>query len=127
MTYFSGIRRLIQTSEHPVNEAALSTMKKHVSPVRILWTDVHLQQDSLREGFEALPTLPQVPVTELAAQLAGGRRASQDSLVFRGQLAEGGVRLRPVTDLIQQGETPRAGGVRENHGAHEGGGRGGRR
>lgn len=53
-----------------------------VLPVGVLWTDVHLQQDPLGEGFEALATLPQVPVAELAAQLAGGGRAGEDSLVL---------------------------------------------
>ena len=51
-------------------------------PVRILRTDVHLQQDPLGEGFEALAALPQVPVAELTAQLAGGGRARQDSLIL---------------------------------------------
>lgn len=53
-----------------------------VLPVRILRTDVHLQQDPLGEGFEALAALPQMPVTELAAQLAGGGWTRQDSLVL---------------------------------------------
>lgn len=51
-------------------------------PVWILRTDVHLQQDPLGEGFEALATLPQVPVAEITAQLAGGGRARQDPLVL---------------------------------------------
>lgn len=51
-------------------------------PVWILRTDVHLQQDPLGEGFEALATLPQVPVAEITAQLAGGGRAHQDPLVL---------------------------------------------
>ena len=97
-----------------------------VLPVGILRTDVHLQQDPLGEGFEALATLPQVPVAELAAQLAGGGRARQDPLVLRPQLAESRVRLGPDPDLVQQGEAPRARGVGEDHGSHEGGGGGGR-
>lgn len=80
---------------------------------------MHLQQDPLGEGFEALATLPQVPVAELAAQLAGGRRARQDSLILRPQLAETGVRLDRDPDLVQQRETPTGGGVGEDHGAHE--------
>lgn len=95
------------------------------SPVRILWADVHLQQDPLGEGLEALPTLPQMPVAELAAQLAGGGRARQDSLVLGPQMTETGVRLS--SNLVQQRETPRAGGVGEDHGADEGGDRRGRR
>lgn len=102
-----------------------------VWPVRVLWTDVHLQQDPLGEGFKALATLPQVPVAELAAQLAGGGRARQDSLVLGPQLAEAGVWRDPHPDLVQHGETSRAGGLREHHGAHDGGagcrGGGGRR
>lgn len=43
---------------------------------------MHLQEDPLGEGFEALATLPQVPVAEITAQLAGGGRARQDSLVL---------------------------------------------
>lgn len=53
--------------------------------VRLVWilrTDVHLQQDPLGEGLEALAALPQMPVAEVAAQLAGGGRARQDSLVL---------------------------------------------
>lgn len=53
-----------------------------VSPVWILRTDMHLQQDPLGEGFEALATLPEMPVTELTAQLAGGGWACQDPLVL---------------------------------------------
>ena len=53
-----------------------------VLPVWILRTHVHLQQDPLGEGFEALATLPQVPVAEVTAQLAGGGWACQDSLVL---------------------------------------------
>lgn len=86
---------------------------------------MHLQEDPLGEGLEALATLPQVPVTELAAQLAGGGRARQDSLVLRAQLTEAGVGLTPDSDFVQQGEAPRTGGVREDHGSQEGGGRGG--
>lgn len=43
---------------------------------------MHLQQDPLGEGFEALATLPQVPVTEITAQLAGGGWAGKDPLVL---------------------------------------------
>lgn len=43
---------------------------------------MHLQQDPLGEGLEALAALPQVPVAELAAQLAGGGWTCQDSLVL---------------------------------------------
>ena len=43
---------------------------------------MHLQQDPLSEGFKALATLPQVPVAEITAQLAGGGRARQDPLVL---------------------------------------------
>lgn len=43
---------------------------------------MHLQQDPLGEGLEALATLPQVPVAEITAQLAGGGWARQDSLVL---------------------------------------------
>lgn len=93
-----------------------------VLPVRVLRTDVHLQQDPLGEGFKALATFPQVPVAELAAQLTGGGRACQDSLVLWPQLAKSGVRLNRDPDLVQQGETPRAGRVGEDHGAHDGGG-----
>lgn len=49
---------------------------------------MHLQEDPLGERFEALAALPQVPVAEVAAQLAGGGRARQDSLVLQAQLAE---------------------------------------
>lgn len=87
---------------------------------------MHLQKDPLSEGFEALATLPQMPVAEITAQLAGGGWARQDSLVLCPQLAETGVRLRPDPNLVQQGEISRAGRVGEDHGAHEGGGRGGR-
>lgn len=62
-----------------------------VLPVWILWTDMHLQEDPLGESFEALATLPQVPVAEITAQLAGGGRARQDSLVLCPQLAKTGV------------------------------------
>lgn len=53
-----------------------------VLPVWILWTNVHLQQDSLGERLKALATLPQVPVTEITAQLAGGGWAGEDALVL---------------------------------------------
>lgn len=43
---------------------------------------MHLQQDPLGERLEALATLPQVPVTEIAAQLAGGGWTRQDPLVL---------------------------------------------
>lgn len=100
-------------------------LKEVVLPVRILRTDVHLQQDPLGEGLEALATLPQVPVAEVTAELAGGGRARQNTLVLRPQLSVTDVRLNPDPHLVQEGEVPRAGGVGEDHGAHEGGGGGG--
>lgn len=63
---------------------------------------MHLQQDPLGEGLEALAALPQMPVAELAAQLAGGGRARQNPLVLRAQLAEAGVRLNSDPNLVQQ-------------------------
>lgn len=60
----------------------IEMLKDAVLPVWILRTDMHLQQDPLGEGLEALATLPQVPVTEITAQLAGGGWARQDSLVL---------------------------------------------
>lgn len=96
------------------------------SPVGVLWADVHLQEDPLGEGLEALAALPQVPVAELAAQLAGGGRARQDPLVLRAQLTETGVGLDRNPDFVQQREAPGAGRVGEDHGPQEGGRRGGR-
>lgn len=41
-------------------------------PVWVLCAHMHLEQDALRERLKALAALPEVPVTELGAQLAGG-------------------------------------------------------
>lgn len=73
-------------------------------PVWVLRTHVHLQQDPLGEGLEALAALPQVPVAEVAAQLAGGGGTGQDPLVLGAQRAEGGVRVAADAHLVQQGE-----------------------
>lgn len=43
---------------------------------------MHLEQDPLGEGLEALATFPQVPVAELTAKLAGGCGTCKDSLVL---------------------------------------------
>lgn len=101
-------------------------MSRVFSPVWILRADVHLQEDPLGEGLEALAALPQVPVAELAAQLAGGGRARQDPLVLRAQRTETSVGLDRDPDFVQQGEAPGTGGVGEDHGPQEGGRRGGR-
>lgn len=80
---------------------------------------MHLQQDPLREGLEALPALPEVPVTELRVQLARGRRARQDALVFHVDL------VKPGFDgprFIQEREVPAAGRLWEHHRALLGGG-----
>lgn len=63
------------------NREIVNSMKASL-PVGILWTDVHLQEDPLGERFEALATLPQVPVAEVTAQLACGGWARQDPLVL---------------------------------------------
>lgn len=73
----SYVKKDFQTQDHKLNMLIDARL-----PVRILRTDVHLQQDPLGEGLEALATLPQVPVTEVTAQLAGGGWARQDSLVL---------------------------------------------
>lgn len=72
----------INIYKEPALPPALMYMLMLMLPVRILRTDVHLQKDPLGEGFEALATLPQVPVAELATQLAGRGWACQDSLVL---------------------------------------------
>lgn len=57
-------------------------------PVGVLCTHVHLQEDPLGERLKALPTLPQVPVTELRVQLAGGGGAGEHSLVLHVHLVK---------------------------------------
>ena len=77
---------------------------------------MHLQQDPLGEGLEALATLPEVPVAELTAELAGGGGAGQDPLVLGSQRAEGRVSLW-TPGLVHQGEGAGAGAVGEDGGA----------
>lgn len=57
-------------------------MLKCKLPVWVLCAHMHLQKNALCEGLEALATLPEVPITELAVKLAGGCGTSQDTLVL---------------------------------------------
>lgn len=115
----SAVLNWFDTSSDTVTDKSFTGL-----PVWILWTNVHLQQDPLGEGFKALATLPKVPVTEITAQLAGGGWAGQDPLVLWPQLAETGVWLKATPNLVHQGEILGAGWVLEDHGAHQDRGRG---
>lgn len=49
---------------------------------------MHLEKNALREGFETLATFPQMPVAELAVELAGGCGTRQYPLVLGIQLVK---------------------------------------
>lgn len=72
-------------------------------PVWVLCAHMHLQENALCEGLEALATLPEVPVAELTVKLAGGCGTGQDPLVLGVQL----VKARfYIAHLVQERETP---------------------
>ncbi len=107
-------RRQIDVSEMYVCSQGCINQRALVL-VGVLRAHVHLQQDPLREGLEALAALPQMPVTELRAQLAGGGRAGQNTLVLPAHLTQAGLHVT----LVQQREAPRAGRLGEDHGARQ--------
>lgn len=76
-----------------------------VLPVGVLCAHVHLQQNALSEGFEALAAFPQMPVTELWTQLTGGGGTRQHALVFRAHLVQNGL-CDVVSALVQEREAP---------------------
>lgn len=77
---------------------------------------MHLEQDALGEGLEALTALPEVPVAELCAYLAGGGRTGQHALLVL-VAAQGAEPRVGRARLLEQGEAASAGRVREDHGA----------
>lgn len=87
-------------------------------PVGVLCAHVHLEEDPLGESLKALPALPEVPVTELRMELAGGSRARQDALVLHVDSVKS--RLDGPR-LVQEREVPAARSLWENHGALRGG------
>jgi hypothetical protein len=60
----------------------------HRLPVGVLRAHVHLEEDPLGESLKALPAFPEMPVTELGVELAGGGGAGEDSLVFHVNLVK---------------------------------------